>query len=157
MLIYTSFDFISVIPSLCEDCFAVINVLLLFYVSFRTASLQPPRRHQPSQNFNRYRTIDRPPPKEDKSSTTAPHARPRYSVKTRTKMAVHDPPKSMKRYEWKEWTTRPKSNLENVIGACFGNTRYGYIRQGGGGVSQEESKRERAKSQRKPTTNPRSL
>ena len=29
-------------------------------------------------------------------------------------MAVHDPPKSMKRYEWKEWTTRPKSNLENV-------------------------------------------
>ncbi|KAG0017425.1 hypothetical protein BGZ80_008295 [Entomortierella chlamydospora] len=76
------------------------------------ASRQATRRHRPSQKFNRYRTIDRPPPKKSKDSITEPLPRPRYSVKTRKKTVVHEPPKELTRYKWKPWAKQPESPLE---------------------------------------------
>lgn len=74
----------------------VVFILFFFSVSvYSAASLQPPRRHQSSQKFNRYRTIDRPPPKNDNDLTTTSPYRRRCSVKTRTKTEVDEPPKAI--------------------------------------------------------------
>ncbi|KAF9997128.1 hypothetical protein BGZ80_006214, partial [Entomortierella chlamydospora] len=83
-------------------------------------------RHKPSQNFNRYRVIDRPPPKDNKAiadkvvkypksdmpSPKTPLHRPRYSFKTRTRQLEHEPPISMKQYTWKPWKEKPESPVD---------------------------------------------
>lgn len=82
-------------------------------------------RHKPSQKFNRYRFIDRPPPKDGKVAADkvvyanvaeprakTPRHRPRYSIKKRTRRLEHDPPKGMKQYKWKPWTKPPESPVD---------------------------------------------
>ncbi|KAF9271051.1 hypothetical protein BGZ88_006930, partial [Linnemannia elongata] len=79
-------------------------------------------RHKSSQQFNRYRIIDHPPPKDKKppvngnpmdhgqqqSSATPPSCRPRYSMKSHVR-SQHEPPTAMKQYKLKPW----KNNSEN--------------------------------------------
>ena len=78
------------------------------------------QRHKASQKFNRYRVIDRPPPKETippskdvgteatGRRTKIPQPRPRYSFKKRSRRKQHEPPEAMKQYKWKPWKTRPE-------------------------------------------------
>ncbi|KAF8940036.1 hypothetical protein BGZ58_007966 [Dissophora ornata] len=78
-------------------------------------SVSSPHRHRSSQKFNRYRTIDHPPPKKSEdpiAEPLQPLPRPRYSVKTREKTVVYEPPKGLKRYKWKPWVKPPESPLE---------------------------------------------
>ncbi|KAF9913145.1 hypothetical protein EC991_003604 [Linnemannia zychae] len=75
-------------------------------------------RHQPSQRYNRYRTIDRPPSLQPHSkgnvseSTPIPH--PRYFVKTRPRKLQHPRPKVMKKYTWKPWRKTPKPSSDKT-------------------------------------------
>ncbi|KAG0043697.1 hypothetical protein BGZ90_009008, partial [Linnemannia elongata] len=83
------------------------------------------QRHKPSQRFNRYRTIDRPPPVEHKDITdttkrknsTAFVHRPRFSVKARTRKIKHEPPPAMKQYSWKPWKKKPESPAVDAVEA----------------------------------------
>ncbi|KAG0262907.1 hypothetical protein BGZ95_003941, partial [Linnemannia exigua] len=105
------------------------------------------RRHKASQQYNRYRVIDRPPlndnpkmpnnnfkvpnnnPKGKKAkqdmrlSSTTPIWRPRYSGKRRTRKISHDPPPSMKQYCLKPWKTSPVSPAEDAIIADTNSTK----------------------------------
>ncbi|KAI1285016.1 hypothetical protein EDD11_001117, partial [Mortierella claussenii] len=74
-------------------------------------------RHKPSQRFNRYRTIDSPPPKDStaavgtsgpSSSVTTPRHRPRYSIKERIRGKQYEPPASLKQYKAKQWKKMPE-------------------------------------------------
>ena len=86
-------------------------------------------RHKSSQTFNRYRTIDKPPPPHANEChrftavvpaaqvpseihpalprTRIPRQRPRYSMKTRTRIKQHDPPEILKQYRLKPYTKVP--------------------------------------------------
>ncbi|KAH7048842.1 PIN domain-like protein [Linnemannia elongata] len=93
--------------------------------SKRSSSDTSTQRHKPSQRFNRYRTIDRPPPVEHKDITdttkrkhsTAFVHRPRFSVKARTRKIKHEPPPAMKQYSWKSWKKKPESPAVDAIEA----------------------------------------
>ncbi|KAF9940244.1 hypothetical protein BGZ67_008010 [Mortierella alpina] len=63
---------------------------------------------QKSEGFNRYRTVDRPPPGSGSSSW-----RPRYSHKARVRVLRHEKPKGMVRYHWKPHTPRPSKTANN--------------------------------------------
>ncbi|KAF9079548.1 hypothetical protein BGX23_003773, partial [Mortierella sp. AD031] len=64
--------------------------------------------------FNRYSTVDRLPDGRPLLHTSGKKYkyRQRYSIKTRSRLKVHDPPDSMKQHEWKPWTTQPESPLD---------------------------------------------
>ncbi|KAG9068734.1 hypothetical protein KI688_011017 [Linnemannia hyalina] len=80
---------------------------------------------QSSQHFDRYRTINRPPPVDHKNTTdTAKQERPtnlvhrsRYSVKPRTKKTKHEPLPAMKPYSWKSWKEKPESSTVDTTDA----------------------------------------
>jgi hypothetical protein len=95
----------------------------LILVPFETSSLsdRPDQRHKSSQRFNRYRTIDQPPPKDEddttdatKEESTTPIHRPRYSIKTRTQKIKHEPPPAMKQNSFKPYTKQPESPIDNA-------------------------------------------
>ncbi|KAG0196672.1 hypothetical protein BGX33_001361, partial [Mortierella sp. NVP41] len=61
--------------------------------------------------FNRYYTVDRPP-----EGRPCPHDsgrqykyHERHAIKTRSQLQKHDPPDTMKQYQWKPWTYYPDS------------------------------------------------
>ncbi|KAK3833856.1 MAG: hypothetical protein JOS17DRAFT_789217 [Linnemannia elongata] len=53
-----------------------------------------PRRHKRSQRYNRYRTIDQPPPTDNSN---------------RTNKITHAPPAAMTLYKWKAWKSSPET------------------------------------------------
>ncbi|KAF9083795.1 hypothetical protein BGX29_002902 [Mortierella sp. GBA35] len=60
---------------------------------------------------NRYYTVDRPPegrPRPHDSGRQYKY-RERHAIKTRSQLQKHDPPDTMKQYQWKPWTYYPDS------------------------------------------------
>ncbi|KAF8923319.1 hypothetical protein BGZ58_003088, partial [Dissophora ornata] len=88
------------------------------------------QRHKPSQEFNRYRTIDQPHPKEkeapedmgtDAGALGLQAQRPRFSIKVRVRQKTHEPPEAMKQYVWKPWAKLPEKPIDSSSNATNKN------------------------------------
>lgn len=85
-----------------------INTNLFFFCN-RSSPDNRVQRHKSTQQYNRYRVIDRPPPKDAKKEDKAtPQPRLRYSVKSHV-WQKHEPPPAMRQYKLKPWTPKPNS------------------------------------------------
>ncbi|KAG0222810.1 hypothetical protein BGX31_008846, partial [Mortierella sp. GBA43] len=87
-------------PVLYESMRSTYNQLCEKQKEQRSASAisgTKPNRHKPSQQFNRYRTVE------------SPDQRPRYSHKTRIRKIKHDPPPVIAEYTWKPWKEPPET------------------------------------------------